>query len=745
MKRLNLIKKFAFFLSTLSCSVIIFSPLAMAKQVENERSEALKQVLSEMGVAKNKKITYGEMWSNVRHYFPAHLQSRLDVLVSYSKNETVPPLSVSEVKVGNQTIPRVTFQIYGQTVNLELYGDDDPVMKFNGKSLSLQELFYGGKGFNELVKKDQVAKIDVAKARANMEQTTGNMDLKTWKKMSKEQKAEYFIYLRSYLEATQKVLDLENVRLMKQGDKTKSSLLEKQMNQLMKILVGEPAEAGREDAVREMQKKQAEETALKEKNKIKASQSERVGVQLGRPCGDKLQGQLDGNMFCNDGKWQAYKKGEDCLSPKDGFIVPNNGAYTVSASNTSLAGTVLSCNSGKLGKTSGPPPSGNPGAEFTGDPGKGPRGANGVRVGTPCIIAGYHDGSYRSPGPLCGAQAKYIVEPNKVTSDCRNSSELQGIGTPVIQCNPLLYPAPGSSGGSVCAPYTSKSIGQNITRDYCGKNSPIDTMEQKQAIVQALLANDGKPNLAGNVKIGSCEQTNTNGAIQTSEMCNKLFVDSAEAADAVDGLLAKFKDSIAESKKICDKVAESPGDYEVPREGGGQQQTACAEQMKRQLAIEKFIKDITTSGGEDGKEKEKCFHRPGMQWINGKCECVKGSLVNGSCVEETKQEPAVVTGTECNGGSCGVIRTTDTGIQDKKPWTMPFWGKALIVGGLIAGILWLLLKTGKRKKRTPPVYVPPYVDPTSPVIEPPPPTTQPPPAIDEGGSGLSGATGGGVR
>ena len=673
--RSKLFKKLALFLSTLSCSVIVFSPLSMAKEVQNQRTAAIKQILDEMGVTKNKKLTYGEMWNNVRYHFPPDVQAQLDVIFAYSRNEVVPAMKLNEVKVKGETVPRLTFQVYGQTMNIELYGDDDNVLKFNGHSLRIQDLVYGGKGFAALMKKDRVAQIDAEKTRQMVALSTQTIHPLIWKKLTPEKKAEFFIHFRGVVEATQKVLDLERLRQIKKGDKTKTSQLEKQLNQLMQLLA-EPAEArrGREEPM---------------KNCWDALSYGMVLVNKKSP---------DGKRVCQDGN-----------------MIDSNGAPATGSSDRVEAAVPSR--------------------------GIGERGSNGIRRNASCIMAGYYDAHYDgNGGPLCGAP-QYKVDPSQISSVCANSSRIGNI-TNVIACNPILYPAPG--GGKVCAPYGGND-GQFATRDYCGKDSPITTPKDKEALVKALLINDKKGALASQVNLKGCDSAaiqSSTGGIKSGEC--RLIADSEDAAKAVEELVNRFNQAREESGKVCELIRASPSEFEVQRDGGkGQQQIACDEQDTRMLGLAEFLKDATVGGSGDGT----CDMMKGLKpsETGPGCECVDK---NAELQTDDKGKQTCVVRNNAPVADRSVKYSpipTKTAEEAKKPWP---WG---LIGGITAAVVatglyfWWLFSGNKRKKPVTPTYVDPVPPPpvkidTSPVL-----TTDPEPILDSGASPLPGTTGGSVR
>jgi hypothetical protein len=230
-------KKFSWTMALASCFMMVTSPLAMAKEAQNQKSEMLRSVLKQTGLNSAEGITYLEFWNKVKDNFSPALQAKLYPAVLASKNEKLPKLEVSEVKgAKGELIPRISMNMDGQTFSFEYPMDGKTIAKVNGVVISADSLAdLENSGLQ--VKLGKKAEKSADTLKRNQLAKTITPTFAQWSKMTPYQRAYFLSRVRLVTESALDVL------AFKKAKKTSSYEFNK-YEYLFSVLFGPEAHAG---------------------------------------------------------------------------------------------------------------------------------------------------------------------------------------------------------------------------------------------------------------------------------------------------------------------------------------------------------------------------------------------------------------------------------------------------------------------------------------------------------------------
>ncbi len=217
------------------------SPLAMAEQSKKLGKDTILQALKEMGALDNKNITMGEVWKNVRHKFPAHIQAQLDMPFSIYKDEKIPQLDLTEVKNSSgETVVALNIKDGSDTARIEFPGKENQFMKFNGINLSLNDIA-NPRILTYKTKDEKIIKKDFERYEKELAKKPVFPAYEHWVKMTPYQRAKIIVQIRLLMREVEEVLSLAESQAS--GSSPNSY---KDYSSILKLIFGLPAEAGKD-------------------------------------------------------------------------------------------------------------------------------------------------------------------------------------------------------------------------------------------------------------------------------------------------------------------------------------------------------------------------------------------------------------------------------------------------------------------------------------------------------------------
>lgn len=315
-------------------------------------------------------------------------------------------------------------------------------------------------------------------------------------------------------------------------------------------------------------------------------------------------------------------------------------------------------------------------------------------TGQNCIIAGYI--SKYGKDDSCGSERKG----GPLNADLRGQMEARrgSCSGNQVACNPLVYGFK-NDGGSFCVPQSNVKY----ATDYCNKQSPVATPQDKKRIIESYLKHAQGQNV--DLKL------NEEGKIPEDQKKD------------VDPFLSELRDMLNEANQKCETAPLK--DIKQARE---EQDDACRKLQTRMIALETFA--VNPQPPAPPAE----LPEPPTQTCNdetpGAVPTGSGDKQSCTCPEGQKKG---------EGGICLIVETGNNGDlpggkEPKKEDSCGFWCKnknwiiPVGIGALALGLFWWLTKKDSKAKNTDPVYVPPApvpeptatTSPTTPIVEPPP-------------------------
>jgi hypothetical protein len=251
MKRINLIKVFSWSVTHISWMTMAFSPVALGEQAKNITANNLKTYAKEFGL--NQKTTLSEFWAKSKFYFPGHMYKDIESFVEKNPNLQMPQLDIKTTKSSDGTeIPTIFFTENGKTQTIQIFGESEKFIKFNGVMLTEKETELPQKMFKKLMAADPKLKADYEKNQK--QQNLNSLDelnrpfkdfsglprfnKALWSAMTLKQRAAYIVEMRLLNE---KADDVQRTKLMSDAKNKKTSSFNyfKKIDAAWSFLVGE--------------------------------------------------------------------------------------------------------------------------------------------------------------------------------------------------------------------------------------------------------------------------------------------------------------------------------------------------------------------------------------------------------------------------------------------------------------------------------------------------------------------------
>ncbi|MCK6599205.1 MAG: hypothetical protein L6Q37_12640 [Bdellovibrionaceae bacterium] len=190
-------------LSGIVTATLIYTPTTLAQNTAVAGAKQTKEIFNLMNSDGNK--TYGDIWKKVSGQFPKDeaYQGAYGIF-SLLANEKIPKTQVQEFDYKGKKAFKTIHELDGETVIIEYLLSENEMLKINGVTLSAQELRDDNILFKKLEHFKFVKKA-IRKFKMSIFAQGYVPTFEAWKKMSKAQKAEYVLYFRELLAASQKV------------------------------------------------------------------------------------------------------------------------------------------------------------------------------------------------------------------------------------------------------------------------------------------------------------------------------------------------------------------------------------------------------------------------------------------------------------------------------------------------------------------------------------------------------------
>lgn len=224
---------------TVSLATMIFSPVALGKQAQNNQEQIskaqLEQIVQQLGL--NKSMTFGEFYKKNKEYYPPRVQKMVEQLVVKFKNEPMPQFVVGTMlNSKGETISTLRINGKDQLANIQFLGEPNKFVKFDNTNLTQEDIanfddmftkLYMGdashrKGFGDALTSPKTMKTAAAKKPAPT-QFVGlpKITKELWQKMTPIQRAQFMMNMRMLWSGAQDVLDAKSAKGTK-GKKTSS-------------------------------------------------------------------------------------------------------------------------------------------------------------------------------------------------------------------------------------------------------------------------------------------------------------------------------------------------------------------------------------------------------------------------------------------------------------------------------------------------------------------------------------------
>lgn len=225
------VKPVAWAMAHISWFTMAISPVAIGKEAENVTAQSLKAAMIDLQL--NQKMTMKELWEKTKADYPGYAYYEIEELVKSNPNALVPQFQMQTVKGSDgKPVPALTFTENGKTHTIQIYGDSNKFLKFDGVTISESEASQPQKIFQKLMDQDpklqkqydeaisKGAKVSAQTLRSEMKSTAKTQNTigrfssfhgfprvtpEMWSSMTPFKRAEFLVQMRVLWTAARKV------------------------------------------------------------------------------------------------------------------------------------------------------------------------------------------------------------------------------------------------------------------------------------------------------------------------------------------------------------------------------------------------------------------------------------------------------------------------------------------------------------------------------------------------------------
>lgn len=238
---------------TMSAATMVFSPVALGKEAETVTRAQVADALRELGM--QRQTTVGEFWDKIKSDVPGSVYQGLNGFVEQNRNMVMPEVSLGTLKSSSgEEIPVVRFTQNGRTDTIQFFGQKNKMIKYNGVTLSQNDLIRIRDAEAKIEASDLKLKQESDQYKQQFERARSNAQMardfarfkgfprltpQMWKSMTQQQKAQYIVSMRSmWLDAIRVNNVYRKPTSVKKPAKKKSAFFEG-----IDLLLGTPAYA----------------------------------------------------------------------------------------------------------------------------------------------------------------------------------------------------------------------------------------------------------------------------------------------------------------------------------------------------------------------------------------------------------------------------------------------------------------------------------------------------------------------
>lgn len=236
---------------TLSVLTMVSSPVAMGFESEKLTRSQIETALIQLSL--NKPITAGEFYSLNKELFPERIRVQIEPMILQNPNIMMPSFEVVTAKNSQgEDVPTINVTQGKEFFRIEVLGQEDKFFKFQNTNLSIVDIINFSDMYNRIIAGNESIRKNLEKAiesnkgnskNSNSDNSSisfnesiqsgleGSVDsgypavsADIWKKMSQQQRAEYFLNSRLLWNDARKVLiEAEKLQSDKLKKKSKTS------------------------------------------------------------------------------------------------------------------------------------------------------------------------------------------------------------------------------------------------------------------------------------------------------------------------------------------------------------------------------------------------------------------------------------------------------------------------------------------------------------------------------------------
>lgn len=184
---------------------MVFFPLAQGQAAARTQAEKAREFIKMLGLTPNHKVTVGEFHSRFRQWYPQPFRIQMDRWAALHKDELMPTITASTVKdAGGFDQVRMLVSKDGEDATLTTGSD---FMMVGGVKMASGDYWSLTSWLDNAVKTDKQFKKTADKAKSmDFSKVSIAVSRAEFKRMTPEQRAEYFVRLREVQEDLAKIL-----------------------------------------------------------------------------------------------------------------------------------------------------------------------------------------------------------------------------------------------------------------------------------------------------------------------------------------------------------------------------------------------------------------------------------------------------------------------------------------------------------------------------------------------------------
>ncbi len=193
------------FVATISMVSMVLQPLAYGQTQENWAAQALKQYVRQ-NQKLGKPVTVKEFWDKNKATLHPEWQKKFFPSINLQKDERLPQMEVISVKgpAGRNTARLVITLASKKTISVEFLGGQEKYVRINNQNISYAD-FYSGEGMMSKLSEDSVVRAEASRVQNQALKNSMVPSYQLFKKMTAQERAEYFVNLRHVIQAASEV------------------------------------------------------------------------------------------------------------------------------------------------------------------------------------------------------------------------------------------------------------------------------------------------------------------------------------------------------------------------------------------------------------------------------------------------------------------------------------------------------------------------------------------------------------